>query len=178
MQTIVLYNRITPGWLAILVVKLGFGLLVSGAGVIGLLRGNLAGSTWWALVAGVAVLGAGLFDLRLLLDPRPQLTLTPEGLLDHRMRRPMLLPWARVAAIFHDSTNGHSLHVKLEGLDPGRFSGPGTAKSLVSGTEVVVTLDHVDVSFDGLERLVHGVAPDVVFSSLTRRPHDGRGTVE
>jgi hypothetical protein len=177
MQTIVLYNRITPGWLAILVAKLGLGLLVSGAGVIGLLRGNFVDSTWWALVAGLAVLGAGLFDLRLLLDPRPQLTLTPEGLLDHRMRRPVLLPWAHVATIFHNSTDGHSLHVTLTGLSPTRFTGPGTTKSLISSTEVVVTLDYVDVSFDALERLVHRVAPDVVFSSLTRRPHDGRGKV-
>ena len=178
MEKIELRNRVTPGWLVILAAKLGIGLLVSGAGLIGLLRGNFSGATWTALAMGAAVAGAGLFDLRLLSDRGVKITLTPEGLLDHRMRNPLLLPWARVTSIFHDSTDGHSLHVAVSGLDVSRFTGPGTAKSLLSSTKLTVQLDYVDVSFDGLERLVHQVAPDVVFSSLTRRPHNARGRVE
>ncbi|WP_240229962.1 hypothetical protein [Devosia lacusdianchii] len=177
MQTIVLHNRLTPGWLVMLAVKLGIGLLLLGAGVTALVRGNASESHWLTLVGGPAMIAAGLFDLRLLLDRRPQLTLTPEGLLDHRMREPRLVPWARVVSIFHDSTNGHRLHVTLSGLDPALFTGPGTEKSLVSGKDVVVTLEHVDVSFNDLERLVHQVAPGVVFSSLTRKQHDAQGRV-
>lgn len=162
MERIELHNRLTPGWFVILAAKLGIGLLFFGAGLIGVLRGKLTGETWMALLGGVAVVGAGLFDLRLLVDRKVKITLTPEGLLDHRMNTPVLLPWARVTSIYHA---GDVLHVEVSGLDVSRFTGPGTSKSLVSSSEVTVRLMYLGVSFTEIERLVHRVAPDVVFSN-------------
>ena len=169
MERIELYNRLTPGWFVILAAKLGIGLLLVAGGLIGLMRGNMTGATWTALAGGAAVVGAGLLDLRLLLDRKVQITLTPEGLLDHRMKAPVLLPWARVTSIFHDSSGADVLLVEVSGLDLSRFTGPGTSKTLLSSSSVTVKLMYLDVSFTELERLVHRVAPEVVFSSLLRR---------
>lgn len=93
------------------------------------------------------------------------------------MSRPLLLPCSAVTSIFHDSMDGHSLHIETDGLDTARYTGPRTSRWLLSGKTIDAQLDYVDVSFDGLERLVHQVAPQVVFSSLARRPHGARGRV-
>lgn len=161
MEKIELRNRLTTGWFIILAAKLGIGLLFVVGGLMGLMRGNPTGTTWIALVGGVAAIGAGLWDVRLLLDRKVQITLTPEGLLDHRMSAPVLLPWARVTSIYH---SGPALHVEVSGLDLTRFTGPGTTRSLLSSSSVTVRLMYLDLPSAGMKQLVHRVAPHVVFS--------------
>ena len=177
MERVELYNRMTPGWLLIVAFKLGLGLFVGGAAVVGMTLGQEVGSMLLWLACAAGLIGFGLYDLIRLTDRKAQITLTPEGLLDHRMSRPLLLPWSAVKTIFNNSMNGHTLHIETEGLDTALYTGPGTSRWLLSDKTINVVLDHVDVSVTGLERAVHKVAPQVVFSSLTRKPHDGRGRV-
>lgn len=177
MDRIELYNRMTPAWFVIVAVKLGGGVALAGATAVGMASGKEAQPLLVGLACAAALIGFGLHDLSRLTDRKAQLTLTSEGLLDHRMSRPLLLPWSAVTTIFHSSMDGHSLHIETEGLDVARYAGPGTARAPLSGKTINVQLDHVDVSFDALERAVHKVAPQVVFSSLTRKPHDARGRV-
>ena len=164
MERIELYYRLTPGWFVILAAKLGIGLLWVVGGLIALTRGNMTVAIWTVLVGGVAAVGAGLLDLRLLLDRKVKITLTPEGLLDHRMSAPVLLPWARVTSIYQ---YGKALHVEVSDLDLTRFTGPGTSKTPLSSSSVTVKLLYLDLSVTELKRLVHRVAPDVVFSNRT-----------
>ncbi|WP_332702823.1 hypothetical protein, partial [Devosia sp.] len=146
MERVELRNSRGPAWVLIVTVKLGAALLLGGVTVIALGRGVGLDRAWPAGLGALLVLAFGLFDLSQMLDRKVQLTLTPEGLLDHRMQPPLLLPWSAVSAMFQDSADGHTVSVTVQGLDTARYRGPGTARAPFSSATINIQLDHVEVS--------------------------------
>lgn len=149
-----LYSDRGPISVALAVVKLGMaaaGLVLLGREA---LLGQVTPALWTGLVmvAGGAVFGGA--DLRHLLDRRPQVTLSAEGLLDHRPARPRLLPWREVEALGYrggGGSTGWTLELLRAGARP----------VLVSGT-------YLSVKPRELVQLIQDFAPHVVVDTRFR----------
>ena len=171
MRSVTLYNRMGPWWLIILVTKFGVGGLLAGAGVIGAYRGAAVGQ--WLPVEAMAmfVLGFGVFDLYRLNDRRPQITLSAEGMLDHRMSTPVLLPWSAISRILFNVVGPQSTATaEVSAIATDRFTGPGTSRALGGGA-VNIQLDYLDITSDQFARLVREYAPHVALHGPGRREY-------
>ena len=162
MDRIELRNSRSPGWGLIMAVKLGIGLFVGGATLIGLVRGVPFGQAWPVGLVALGVLGAGLFDLIQMMDQRVQLTLTPEGLRDHRMQPPRLLPWSEISAMHQDNTDGHTVALTMRSPDT---LGSGSTPAPVSTFTINIQLERVDVTSAQFKAMVRRFAPHVVMST-------------
>lgn len=166
MDTVTLRGRLGPMWLGLLAVKLGLGALMTGIGVFALGRGAALEQAGLLVLVGLAVLGAGLYDLWQLTGGRTRITLTPEGLLDYRMRDPRLVPWDAVTTLHHAPVAPYTVHLGVRGLDLSRYGGPGTARNRMQKDTISVHLGHVDVSPRDFFALVQRFAPHVEQSGL------------
>lgn len=148
-----LYTDRGPIGLALAVVKLG--MAVAGFVIVGreLFAGQVTPAFWTGLVmaAGGGVFGGA--DLRHLLDRSPQLTLSAEGLFDHRQARPRLIPWREVEALGYrgGQSTGWSLELLRAGAKP----------VLVSGTSLAIKPRE-------LVRLIQELAPHVAVDTRFR----------
>lgn len=167
MDRIELRNSRSPGWGLIMALKLGIGLFVGGATLTGLVRGVPFGQAWPVGLIALGVLGAGLFDLMQMMDENVQLTLTPEGLRDHRMQPPRLLPWSDISAMHQDDMDGHTIALTMRSPDIVRL---GSAPAPVSTVTINIQLEHVDVTSAQFKAQVHRFAPHVVMSTPPPSP--------
>lgn len=104
-----------------------------------------AGQVLWgglALIAGGAFFGG--YDLIKLLDRSPQLTLGPEGFVDHRVSVPVVIPWDHFGSL---------------GYRGGGSSGWTLEIFVTDGGHVLVPASHLAVTPKELVRLVQEFAP-------------------
>lgn len=94
------------------------------------------------LVLGGAVFGG--YDLVKLLDRSPQLTFSPEGFVDHRVVRPVVIPWEQFGSL---------------GYRGGGSSGWTLELILADGGHVLVPASHLAVTPRELVRLMQEYAP-------------------
>lgn len=167
MDRIELRNSRSPGWGLIVAMKLGIGLFLAGATLIGLARGAALGQAWPLALGALIGLGAGAFDLIQMMDQRVQLTLTPEGLRDHRMQPPRLLPWSEISAMHQDDVDGHTVALTMRRPDTLR---PGSAPAPVSTFTINIQLERVDVTSAQFKALVRRFAPHVAMSTPPPAP--------
>lgn len=95
-----------------------------------------------ALIAGGAFFGG--YDLIKLLDRSPQLTLGPEGFVDHRVSVPVVIPWDHFGSL---------------GYRGGGSSGWTLEIFVTDGGHVLVPASHLAVMPKELVRLVQEFAP-------------------
>jgi len=95
MDMVEIRNGLRAGHLLVIAAKLGFGLFLCAAAAYGSWRGAAIGPLAFAWIAGIGFAGLGLIHLRIGLDRAVQLTLSPEGLRDHRSGG-VLIPWRAV----------------------------------------------------------------------------------
>lgn len=95
-----------------------------------------------ALIAGGVVFG--FYDLIKLLDRSPQLTLGPEGFVDHRVSVPVVIPWDHFGSL---------------GYRGGGSSGWTLEIFVTDGGHVLVPASHLAVTPKELVRLVQEFAP-------------------
>ena len=107
-------------------------------------RGEVGQVLWigLVLVAGGAVFGG--YDLVKLLDRSPQLTFSPEGFVDHRVARPVVIPWEKFGSL---------------GYRGGGSTGWTLELFLADGRHVLVPASHLAVTPKALARLVQEYAP-------------------
>ncbi|WP_224703079.1 hypothetical protein [Devosia aquimaris] len=116
-----LYTDRGPFSIVLTLVKLGMAL----AGLYIIAREAMAGRATQVLWTGVAMAGGGGFfgiiDLTQMLDRQPQVTLSAEGLLDHRRSPARVMPWSAITGLGYrgggDST-GWSLELQRAGDRP------------------------------------------------------------
>lgn len=110
-------------------------------------RGEVGQVLWigLVLVAGGAFFGG--YDLIKLLDRSPQLTLAPEGFVDHRVAVPVVIPWDHFASLGYRG-GGQSMGWTLEIF-------------LTDGGHVLVPAGHLAVKPKELVGLVREFAPRV-----------------
>ncbi len=120
-----LYSDRGPISVGLTVVKLG--IAVAGVVVIGreVLAGQVTQVFWTGLVMAAGGGVFGVADLRQLLDRRPQVTLSAEGLVDHRVTPTRLLPWSEIAALGYrgGQSTGWTLELHRAGGRPVLLSG-------------------------------------------------------
>ncbi|KKB80128.1 hypothetical protein VW35_06745 [Devosia soli] len=144
-RTVHIYTDHSPISILLVVIKLAmvvFGVLLLAQAFS---RGEAGEVLWLAvvLIAGGAVFGG--YDLIKLLDRSPQLTMSPDGLVDHRAGVPKVIPWEHFRALGYRSgsqSSGWTLEIFLE-----------------DGGHVLVPASHLAVKPRELVRLVQDFAP-------------------
>lgn len=107
-------------------------------------RGEVGQVLWLGLVLVAGGLFFGGYDLVKLLDRSPQLTFSPEGFVDHRVARPVVIPWEKFGSLCYrgGGSSGWSLEIFLS-----------------DGGHVLVPGSHLSVTPKELVRLVQEFAP-------------------
>ena len=113
----------------------------------GFFGGEMGEGSWIGLVLVAAGGFFGGYDLIKLLDRSPQLTLSPEGFVDHRVAVPVVIPWDHFASLGYRG-GGQSMGWTLEIF-------------LRDGGHVLVPASHLAVKPKELVRLVREYAPGV-----------------
>lgn len=117
-------------------------------GIFLLVQALSRGETGQVLWGGVALIAGGVvfggYDLIKLLDRSPQLTLAPEGFVDHRVAVPVVIPWDHFGSL---------------GYRGGGSSGWTLEVFLSDGGHVLVPASHLAVTPKELVRLVQEFAP-------------------
>jgi hypothetical protein len=117
-------------------------------GIFLLVQALSRGETGQVLWGGVALIAGGVvfggYDLIKLLDRSPQLTLAPEGFVDHRVAVPVVIPWEHFGSL---------------GYRGGGSSGWTLEVFLSDGGHVLVPASHLAVTPKELVRLVQEFAP-------------------
>ena len=135
------------GAISILLVAVKGAMVVFGIVILAqaFLRGEVGQVLWigLVLVLGGAVFGG--YDLVKLLDRSPQLTFSPEGFVDHRVARPVVIPWEKFGSLGYRG-GGQSTGWTLELF-------------LADGEHVLVPASHLAVTPKALARLVQEFAP-------------------
>lgn len=134
------------GAISILLVAIKGAMVVFGIVILAqaFFRGEVGQVLWigLVLVLGGAVFGG--YDLVKLLDRSPQLTFSPEGFVDHRVARPVVIPWD---------------HFRSLGYRSGGSSGWTLEIFVTDGGHVLVPASHLAVTPRELVRLVQEFAP-------------------
>lgn len=164
MEVIRIRNGRRPGQVLIPAAKLGIGLVLCVAAAIGTWRGAPGGSLATAWLLGLLAMGFGLFEGRRTLDPRVKLTLSREGIRDHRSGG-VQIPWSSVRRVRNLGIGNTANILELDlreaihvGLD--RLTGAGNRGS---GLEVVrIPLEELDTSAVELMAQIRKLAPDVI----------------
>lgn len=126
------------GPISILLVAIKGAMVVFGIFILAqaFFRGE-AGQGFWVglvLVLGGAVFGG--YDLIKLLDRSPQLTFSPEGFVDHRVARPVVIPWEKFGSLGYrggEPSGGDAEGVGAAGAEICAGCGGGSAVSAVVG---------------------------------------------
>jgi len=143
-KTVHIYTDHGP--ISILLVAIKGAMVVFGIVILtqAFLRGEVGQVLWigLVLVLGGAVFGG--YDLVKLLDRSPQLTFSPEGFVDHRVARPVVIPWEKFGSL---------------GYRGGGSSGWTLEVCLANGGHVLVPASHLAVTPKALARLVQEYAP-------------------
>ena len=110
------------------VIKLGMGLFLGGAVVVGLARGTGQGDVLlWCSLAALGLAGAGIYDLGRASDRRAQVVLTAQGFQTRAMADGMV-PWAAVARVEAITTVGTTVvirfHLRSDIALPAGIQGP------------------------------------------------------
>ena len=174
MQTVQLYSRVSPAWLLVLVAKFGIGAAMAIAAVVNMSRNGPSQSILIFGALSLVVIGFALYDVAKLTERGVKITLSAEGLLDHRSARPVLLPWQAIDSMFLASHGGIPIvTIGVKALDLSPFKGPGLSRDPLKADALKLRLEYIDISLKGFEAMVHRFAPHILISSLTRRPHPG-----
>lgn len=144
------------GPLSVALVVLKGALVLAGLWLV--IRSVLRGEAGEALLLGLVMVGGGAvfggYDLLRLLDPAPQLTLSPQGFRNNRAPVPVLVPWDQIRALGYRG-GGQSMGWSLELF-------------LVGNGSMVVPAGDLKVKPKELVRLVQDFAPHVVVDERFR----------
>lgn len=144
MRTVHIYTDHGPMSLLLVAIKLAMVVF----GIVVLAQAFLRGEVGQVLWIGLVLIGGGAFfggyDLIKLLDRSPQVTLSPEGFVDHRVAVPVVIPWDHFGSLGYrgGGATGWTLEIFLK--DDGH---------------VLVPASHLAVKPRELVRLVQEFAP-------------------
>lgn len=144
MRTVHIYTDHGPISILLVVIKLAMVIF----GIVLLVQGFSRGEVGEVLWIGVLLVAGGSFfggyDLLKLLDRSPQVTLSPEGFVDHRVAVPVVIPWDHFGSL---------------GYRGGGSSGWTLEIFVIDGGHVLVPASHLAVKPRELVRLVQEFAP-------------------
>lgn len=135
------------GPISILLVAIKGAMVLLGIFILarGFFSGEVGEGLWIGLVLVLAGGFFGGYDLIKLLDRSPQLTLAPEGFVDHRIAVPVVIPWDHFGSLGYrggGQSTGWTLEIFLR-----------------DGGHVLVPASHLAVKPKELVRLVQEFAP-------------------
>ena len=143
-RTVHIYTDHGPISILLVVVKGAMVLF----GIFILVRAFFSGEVGQVLWIGLLLVFGGAFfggyDLLKLLDRSPQLTLSPEGFVDHRVARPVVIPWDKFGSLGYRGGGSTGWTLEIFGTD---------------GRHVLVPATHLAVKPKQLVRLVQEFAP-------------------
>ncbi|KFL31923.1 hypothetical protein JP75_05865 [Devosia riboflavina] len=106
--------------------------------------GEAGQALWLALLLIAGGVFFGFYDLLKLLDRSPQVTLGPEGFVDHRIAVPVVIPWDHFRSLGYRSAGSSGWTLEI---------------FLADGGHVLVPASHLAVKPKELVRLVQEFAP-------------------
>lgn len=162
-------NGRRAGHIFVIAMQLGFGVLFAVGGLYKAATGGTGKEVAIGILGGLAIMGVGFFHLLTAADRQVRLTLSPEGLRDHRSGG-VLIPWTFIKKMAHLPGHGSataSIMLELDGdLDVGRDLATGSGNLLRSMSKVRVEITSLDTSAREFMRHVLRFAPHIGIEPL------------